>query len=66
VDSHDPLDFAEAIERVITDVDLRRSLSVRAAEHAKSFGWEATTEGLLQTYRQALLQAPSSAAAFVT
>ena len=66
VDSHDPLDFAEAIERVITDVDLRRSLSVRAAEHAKSFGWEATTEGLLQTYRQALLQAPSSAAVFVT
>ena len=55
IPGHDPADFARAIERVVTDPDLRADLAVNARTHAQDFGWEATTEGLLATYRAALL-----------
>ena len=56
IDGHDPRDFARAIEQVTTHDGLRAELSRKAAQHALAFGWEATTSGLLDTYRAALMQ----------
>lgn len=63
IDGHDPRGFAEAIGRLVTQPGFREELSERAAEHARAFGWDATSAGLLDTYRAALH--PADAAAVV-
>lgn len=54
VPTHEPTDFSHAIERIITDNELHERLSAGARMHAASFGWAATTAGLLNSYRAAL------------
>lgn len=57
VDGHDPATFAAAITRIIGDQGLRAALSTGARIHAESFGWAATTAGLLNSYSAALSDA---------
>ena len=57
VDTHDPQDFARSIARVVTQPGLQRELALGARMHAASFGWSATTAGLLTSYSAALTNA---------
>jgi D-inositol-3-phosphate glycosyltransferase len=54
VDGHDPRDFAAAIARITSSPLLRQEFSQGARMHAASFGWAATTAGLLSSYSAAL------------
>ena len=54
VAGHDPRDFASAIGRIAQSQSLRSELSAGARMHASSFGWSATSAGLLQSYSAAL------------
>ncbi|MEI6361566.1 MAG: D-inositol-3-phosphate glycosyltransferase [Actinomycetes bacterium] len=54
IDGHDPRDFATAIARITSQPLLRQELSHGARMHAASFGWAATTAGLLSSYSAAL------------
>jgi D-inositol-3-phosphate glycosyltransferase len=54
VAGHDPRDFAAAIARIVTQQGLRQELSRGARMHAASFGWAATTAGLISSYSAAL------------
>jgi D-inositol-3-phosphate glycosyltransferase len=56
VHSHDPADFAAAIDRVLTAPGLRAELSAGARAHAEGFSWQRTAEGLLAAYRGALVR----------
>jgi D-inositol-3-phosphate glycosyltransferase len=53
VDSHDPLDYARAMERVIASPDLRAELSQGAVRQAANFAWEITADRTLEVYRAA-------------
>ena len=46
--------WAEAIGRVLTDADLRRSLSERGPRRAAEFSWRNTAERTLAVYREAV------------
>jgi D-inositol-3-phosphate glycosyltransferase len=59
VAGHDPRDFAAAIARIVTTQGLRQELSRGARMHAASFGWAATTAGLISSYSAALDNAHS-------
>jgi glycosyltransferase involved in cell wall biosynthesis len=52
----DPLQLGPAIERVLTDNDLRSSLGARALEHAGRFTWEATARGTLEVLGNEVLR----------
>ena len=54
IDGHDPGHYADAIERLIDHPDMHHELSRGSLMHAAAFGWEATTVGLLDTYRAAM------------
>ncbi len=54
VDGHDPADYADALLPLLTDSALRESMSLKAIEHAASFGWDATAERTLSVYENAL------------
>jgi glycosyltransferase involved in cell wall biosynthesis len=56
--SDDPEAFARALNRVLTDVDLGRSLSARGIERARAFSWKATGEGLSRALSQACRPRP--------
>jgi len=53
VDDHEPEHWAAAISAVVTNPDLRNALSRGALEHAQSFGWDATTDKLIDVYNEA-------------
>jgi D-inositol-3-phosphate glycosyltransferase len=57
VDGHDPRDFATAIATITSQPRLRAELSSGAHMHAASFGWAATTAGLLGSYSAAMANA---------
>ena len=61
VDGHDPRDFAAAISRIVDRPQLREEFSHGAVMHAASFGWAATTAGLLTSYAAALANADEGA-----
>jgi glycosyltransferase involved in cell wall biosynthesis len=44
----DPSGLGPAIERVLTDDELRAALAARALAHASGFKWEATARGTLE------------------
>ncbi len=46
----DPQDHAEALERVLCEPGLAATLAEGAAQHARRFGWDATTDRLLELY----------------
>jgi glycosyltransferase involved in cell wall biosynthesis len=52
----DPLQLGPAIERVLTDNELRASLSAHALEHASRFTWEATARGTLEVLGNEVLR----------
>lgn len=54
VDGHRPGDYADAIERILSDGLLAERLSGGAVSHARRFGWESTARGVVQAYREAL------------
>ena len=54
VDGHDPADYASAMLPLLTDADLRESMSQKAVHHAESFGWDVTAERTLAVYADAI------------
>jgi glycosyltransferase involved in cell wall biosynthesis len=52
----DPAQLGPAIERVLTDTELRTSLSTGALEHASRFTWEATARGTLEVLANEVLR----------
>ncbi|WP_372727805.1 D-inositol-3-phosphate glycosyltransferase [Nocardioides sp.] len=53
VEGHDPVDWSAALERVISDADLRVRLEAGALAHAREFAWERTASRTLEVYEQA-------------
>ncbi|WP_407646882.1 D-inositol-3-phosphate glycosyltransferase [Allosaccharopolyspora coralli] len=53
VDGHDPGRWADALQRIVLDPDLRSRLARGTTTHAEPFSWQRTTEALLDTYAQA-------------
>jgi D-inositol-3-phosphate glycosyltransferase len=53
VDSHDPLDWARALEPVVVDPAYRDRLAAGALEHARQFSWDATAAQTLEVYQRA-------------
>ena len=54
VDGHDPRDYANVLRHLIDNPVRLAELSRGARMHAASFGWAATTTGLLDTYARAV------------
>ncbi|MDJ0664799.1 MAG: glycosyltransferase [Acidimicrobiia bacterium] len=50
VDGHDPVDYAAALDRVLTDDDLAATLSAGALDHSERFSWDATVSRFLELY----------------
>jgi hypothetical protein len=50
------LQLGPAIERVLTDNELRASLSAHALVHASRFTWEATARGTLEVLGNEVLR----------
>ncbi|GAB3107528.1 D-inositol-3-phosphate glycosyltransferase [Janibacter alkaliphilus] len=53
---HDSARWAAEITRVLDDPALAAELSVRARAHAQDFGWDRTTDRLLEVYRGAVAE----------
>lgn len=53
LDTRDPADWADALWRMADDRAVRDTMSVKAAEHAGNFTWEAMAERVLEMYRRA-------------
>ncbi|WP_145228098.1 D-inositol-3-phosphate glycosyltransferase [Rudaeicoccus suwonensis] len=53
VDGHDPQAWAAAIGDLLDDDVTRKQLSDNAVRHAATFGWDATTDRLLEIYAHA-------------
>jgi D-inositol-3-phosphate glycosyltransferase len=53
VNSHQPVDWADALSAVSLHPQRREELAAGAARHARRFSWERTTEALLRVYADA-------------
>lgn len=60
IGSHDPIDYAHAIGALINNPDRLHELSAGARMHAATFGWSATTAGLIASYRAAMANRTST------
>lgn len=60
IGSHDPIDYSHAISALITNPGRLHELSAGARMHAATFGWSATTAGLIATYRAAMANRTST------
>jgi len=58
VDGHDPVDYADAIGRLLDDDLMRRSIGRGALTHAQQFGWSATAARMLDVYASAMAHEP--------
>ncbi|GIF24264.1 D-inositol-3-phosphate glycosyltransferase [Actinoplanes tereljensis] len=56
VDGHDPRDWARALDSLLAAPRHRATLARGAVDHAAGFSWDRTAEGLLQVYREAVVQ----------
>lgn len=54
VDGHATSDWTDAVESLLQDERRRLALGTYAVRHAAQFGWDATTDRLLDVYRQAM------------
>ena len=54
VDGHNPKDWAQAINQILTDAMLATRLQQGAMAHAANFGWDRTTDELLDVYQHAV------------
>ncbi|WP_246159523.1 D-inositol-3-phosphate glycosyltransferase [Nocardioides antri] len=55
VDTHDPIDWARALEPVVIDRAYRDRLAAGALRQAERFSWDATAEQTLEVYQRASL-----------
>lgn len=53
VDSHEPEDWAAALQRLLEDDGLREKLASGAVEQARRFSWAATADATVGVYRRA-------------
>ena len=53
VEGHDPEDWARAIDRILSQPELRSRLSMSARAQAARFAWEVTADRTLEVYRMA-------------
>jgi D-inositol-3-phosphate glycosyltransferase len=53
VDTHEPHDWALALERVVADADFRDRLAAGALVQAREFSWEATAAQTVAVYERA-------------
>ena len=53
-DPNDPAAIAAAVDRLITDVGLRRSLIARGRRRCRAFSWRATARSTFDSYRRAI------------
>ena len=65
VEGHDPVDYAAAVETLLTDRPLLASMGRAGVEHALGFGWQRTARETLDAYGDAvaLMSGESLAAA---
>jgi len=56
VDGHEPARWARALDALLAAPRHRAELSEGAVRHAAGFSWDRTAEGLLQVYREAVVQ----------
>lgn len=54
--AHDAGALASRLEELVKDADLRARLGARARERALTFSWDAILGGLLESYRQVLVE----------
>jgi D-inositol-3-phosphate glycosyltransferase len=54
VDGHQVGPWTDAVEALLHDRTRRLALGQRAVEHASRYGWAATTDRLVEVYRQAI------------
>ena len=52
VSPHDVRELAVALEKALTDQELRKSLINRGMRHAANFSWEKTAEKTLEVYKE--------------
>jgi D-inositol-3-phosphate glycosyltransferase len=55
IDGRDPVDYAAAIHRLLTDPDAREAMSHKAVRHAEGFGWDVTADRTLGVYADAVI-----------
>jgi len=60
VDGHAVPDWADAVESLLHDQPGRLALGSAAVRHAAQFGWAATTDRLVDVYRQAMRERAGS------
>jgi D-inositol-3-phosphate glycosyltransferase len=53
VDGHDPRDYAQVIEELLSDRERLARLEVGATHQAQQFGWARTAERTLAAYHDA-------------
>jgi D-inositol-3-phosphate glycosyltransferase len=56
VDSHDPVDWARALGKLVAAPGWRAELARGAVDHASRFSWDLTTRRLLAVYRGAVAE----------
>lgn len=54
VDGHDPAVWAEALEKLVLDDDLRIAMGAAAPAHAATYSWDATVDRMRAVYARAL------------
>lgn len=52
VESHDPLDWADALAQLLDDNDTRIRMGEDAVDHARQFSWSSTASNLVSCYTQ--------------
>ena len=57
VDGWDPADYAEVLDRLLSDEGLRKKMSEAAVIWAKRFSWDATVRRYLELYKGVLVSA---------
>jgi D-inositol-3-phosphate glycosyltransferase len=62
VDGHGIPDWTDAVESLLRDDARRLELGEAAVRHAAQFGWAATTDRLLEVYRQAIRERATGSA----
>lgn len=60
VDGHDPGAWAEALDPLLQDAELRQRLARGGPRHAAQFTWGQTAKSLLATYRRAAANRPTA------
>ena len=53
IDGHHPSDFANALDEILRDQELRKTMGEKARAHASSFDWSSTVAGTLEAYDRA-------------